>query len=67
METRPVEQPFLTVNELAELLRVSTRTAYLLVQTGEIPSVKVGGSWRIPRAALVEHLGGATKRPSQEP
>jgi len=62
METVPVEQPFLTVNEVAELLRVSTRTAYLLVQTGEVPSVRVGGSIRIPRATLVQELGKSMRR-----
>jgi excisionase family DNA binding protein len=60
MET--AEQPFLTVRELAQVLRVSTRTAYLLVKTGEVPSVRVGGSIRIPRAALVQHLAGELRR-----
>jgi excisionase family DNA binding protein len=60
--TTPPEQPFLTVKELAELLRVSRRTAYLLVQSGQMPSVRVGGSIRIPRAALVRQLAGGLRR-----
>ena len=43
---------FLTVLELASYLRISRRKAYLLVQTGQLPSVRVGSSYRIPRAAL---------------
>jgi excisionase family DNA binding protein len=51
------ERPFLTVKELAELLRVSKRTAYALVRNGEVPSLRVGGSIRIPRAELDDQLG----------
>lgn len=67
METTLAERSFLTVRELADVLRVSRRTAYVYVQTGQVPSVRVGNSIRIPRAALIEQLGGSTKRPSQEP
>ena len=50
-------QPFLiTVPELAALLRVSRATAYALVASGEVPSVRVGGSLRIPRDALYRRL-----------
>jgi excisionase family DNA binding protein len=64
MDTKPIDQPFLTVNELADLLRVSRRTAYVLVQTGRVPSVRIGGSIRIPRAALVQQLR-KTMRPAR--
>jgi excisionase family DNA binding protein len=47
---------FLTVTELAELLRVGRTTAYALVKTGEIPSVRVGGQLRIPRRTLARQL-----------
>jgi excisionase family DNA binding protein len=50
------DQVFLTVNEVADLLRVSRRTAYVLVQTGQVPSIRVGGAIRIPRATLVRRL-----------
>jgi excisionase family DNA binding protein len=50
------EQPFLTVRELGELLRVSRATAYALVERGDVPSVRVGGSVRIPRAELNRRL-----------
>jgi excisionase family DNA binding protein len=56
MDEPIIGQAFLTVTEFAELLRVSRRTAYVLVRTGEVPSVRVGGSIRIPRAALVDQL-----------
>ena len=49
----------LTLTELAAYLRVSMRTAYLLAANGDVPAVKVGGQWRIPRAALEQQLAGA--------
>jgi excisionase family DNA binding protein len=38
---------YVTVAELAELLRVSNMTVYRLVQAGEIPAIRVGRSYRI--------------------
>ena len=65
MVTTPTEQAFLTVNELAVLLRVSRRTAYVLVETGQVPSVRFGGSIRIPRAALVQQLSKTMRQPAR--
>ncbi|HXH35257.1 MAG TPA: helix-turn-helix domain-containing protein [Plantibacter sp.] len=48
--------PFMTLRELADYLRVSMRTAYQLAYDGKVPAVKVGGQWRIPRAALEEQF-----------
>lgn len=40
-------QPMLTIEELAEALRVSTRTIYRMIDNGELPfAIKVQGSWR---------------------
>jgi excisionase family DNA binding protein len=47
---------FLTVAELAAFLRVSRGTAYMLVRSGQVPSVQIGGSYRIPRRALSRRL-----------
>lgn len=46
----------LTLRELAQYLRVSTRTAYQLAADGEVPAVKVGGQWRISREELGRRL-----------
>ncbi len=55
--------PLLTLTELAAHLRVSARTAYKLVSTGEVPAQKIGGQWRIPRAALEQRTGESPSRP----
>jgi len=38
---------FLTVAEVAGLLRVSTMTVYRLIKAGELASVRVGKSYRV--------------------
>ena len=43
---------FLTVAEVAELMRVSNMTVYRLVQSGKLPAVRFGRSYRIPESAV---------------
>ena len=43
---------FLTVQEVAELMRVSTMTVYRLVRSGDLPAVRFGRSYRIPESAV---------------
>lgn len=38
---------FLTVAEVAELLRVSTMTVYRLIKSGELPAARIGKSYRV--------------------
>ena len=53
------EQPrarFLTVAEVAEVMRVSKMTVYRLLHSGELPGVRVGRSFRVPQEALEAYL-----------
>lgn len=50
---------FLTVAEVASLMRVSKMTVYRLVHSGELPAVRVGKSFRVPEKAVHEYLEGA--------
>ena len=43
---------FLTVAEVAEMMRVSNMTVYRLVKSGELPAVRFGRSYRIPETAV---------------
>ena len=44
---------FLTVGEVAEMMRVSNMTVYRLVHAGELPAVRFGRSSRIPESAVI--------------
>ena len=46
----------LHVKELAEVLSISQNTAYALVRSGQIRSIRTGRIYRIPKDALVEYL-----------
>jgi excisionase family DNA binding protein len=48
---------FLTVAEVAEMMRVSTMTVYRLVHSGELPAVRFGRSYRIPESAVAALVG----------
>ena len=47
------EVRFLTVAEVAEMMRVSNMTVYRLVHSGDLPAVRFGRSFRIPESAVV--------------
>lgn len=47
---------FLTVAEVASLMRVSKMTVYRLVHSGELPAVRVGRSFRVHSKAVHEYL-----------
>jgi excisionase family DNA binding protein len=51
---------FLTVAELAILLRVSKMTVYRLCNSGELESIRVGRSFRVAEKAANEYLKAAT-------
>ena len=60
MSTTP-ERPlgdvrFLTVAEVASVMRVSKMTVYRLVHSGEMPAVRVGRSFRVPEQAVDTYL-----------
>lgn len=50
---------FLTVAEVAALMRVSKMTVYRLVHSGELPAVRVGKSFRVPEKAVHDYLESA--------
>ncbi len=50
---------FLTVTEVAAIMRVSKMTVYRLVHAGELAAVRVGRSFRVPEPAVRDYLAGA--------
>jgi excisionase family DNA binding protein len=64
MSAKPPDAPlaevrFLTVAEVAALMRVSKMTVYRLVHSGELTAVRVGRSFRVPEKAVHDYLRDA--------
>lgn len=57
--------PLMTVAEVAEAMRVSKMTVYRLVHSGEMGSVRIGRSYRIPESALEQYI--ASINPQEPP
>ncbi len=55
-EERLAEVRFLTVAEVAALMRVSKMTVYRLVHGGDLSAVRVGRSFRVPEQAVHYYL-----------
>jgi len=53
------EVKFLTVAEVATVMRVSKMTVYRLVHSGELTAVRVGRSFRVPEKAVHDYLRDA--------
>ena len=47
---------FLTVAEVASIMRVSKMTVYRMVHNGDLPAVRVGRSFRVPEDAVNSYL-----------
>ena len=47
---------FLTVQEVANLMRVSSMTVYRLIKSGDLPAVRVGRSFRVAEADVDTYL-----------
>jgi len=57
---RPLsEVRFLTVAEVAAVMRVSKMTVYRLVHSGELTAIRVGRSFRVPEQAVHDYLRDA--------
>ena len=50
---------FLTVAEVAAIMRVSKMTVYRLVHSGDLEAIRVGRSFRVPERAVDQYLRDA--------
>ena len=55
-QERLAEVRFLTVAEVASIMRVSKMTVYRMVHAGELPAVRVGRSFRVPEDEVQKYL-----------
>lgn len=51
----------MTIEEVAEIMRVNKRTVYRLAVKGQIPAFKFGKVWRINSAKLEKFFEGDLK------
>src|ERR1700735_4639785 len=58
-ETPLSDVRFLTVAEVATIMRVSKMTVYRLVHSGELEAIRVGRSFRVPEQAVNQYLRAA--------
>ncbi|MFD2757713.1 helix-turn-helix domain-containing protein [Gulosibacter faecalis] len=58
MDSELSDVRFLTVAEVAELMRVSKMTIYRMVHAGDLPAVKFGRSYRVPESAVQDAIAG---------
>ena len=47
-----------TVAEAAQMLGLSVSSAYRAIESGEIPSIRIGGRILVPRSRLFTLIGG---------
>ncbi len=56
MEQKAVTDEIMTVQEVADYLRISRTTAWRWCNEGRLPAFRIGREWRIKRAALEETI-----------
>ena len=59
--TKLPQNEILTLNEMAQYLKLSRSTAYKLAQEGKIPGTKVGRHWRFHREELAAFVRSGKK------
>ncbi|HIW95353.1 MAG TPA: helix-turn-helix domain-containing protein [Candidatus Corynebacterium gallistercoris] len=59
-------EKFLTVAEVAEMMRVSKMTVYRLIHAEELPAVQVGRNFRVRSSAVDAYLGASEYNPGQQ-
>ncbi|GMA87810.1 hypothetical protein GCM10025868_30600 [Angustibacter aerolatus] len=61
------EVRFVTVAEVAAIMRVSKMTVYRLVHAGDLPAVRVGRAFRVPEQAVHDYLQTSLRRDRLRP
>ena len=61
-----MRENLITVREAASYLRISARTVYRLIESGQIGAVRIGKQWRIPVGDLPGRDASFDQPPGQE-
>jgi len=57
-----MERDTLTVEQTGQLLGLGRVSAYKAVQRGDIPALRIGGKWLVPKTAIERMLGRESSR-----
>jgi excisionase family DNA binding protein len=55
-----------TVREVSQYLRISLGGTYALIRSGEIPAMKLGGRWVIPKRRFASWLDSCMQEPAPD-
>ena len=66
MSTNVKQRPLLRVRQVARTLAVSERTVRRLIDTGQLPALKVGGQLRVDAGELETWIYSSPKPPATE-
>jgi excisionase family DNA binding protein len=58
------EVKFLTIYEIATMMRISKMSAYRLIHSGELEAIRVGRSYRVPEQAVISYMREAAYTPA---
>lgn len=53
-----------TVNEVKDILKVTQRTLYNYIKSGDLKAVKIGKYWRVKKSDLEDFIEFGTNRPN---
>ena len=62
-----LDEPLLTVGEVATLMRVSNMTVYRLIKGGQLAAIRVGKNYRIRRSDIQRYLTGRAVHIEERP
>ncbi len=54
----------LDINQMCEILGVSTKTGYKILKAGKINSLKIGRTYRIPKVHIISFLRMIEEQPA---
>jgi len=57
-----MEKEYLTIEEVAQKMRVNKHTVYRMARKGQIPALRFGRSWRINTIELEKLFKGNLKK-----
>lgn len=49
-----MEEEYYSINELCQMLKISHSTIYKKIKEKEIPAIKFGRCWKIPKSKLAQ-------------